>query len=1216
MEKIILDKKVRLDNLYAWIKDQTSAPFIYAWVEYLTTDKCIKKRIHNEVWKNPNIPVEDRDMYTSYRIQGNKVFKSLFFHRSIKIIKRTSNLENEVYFPARPGDSHPLPPIMGEIVNEHVSGHYLPEWGPIYVATSDRPLDPHFPVLEMFEMARKKDFNLYPQWLDSCPLTANPPLATLYRYYTRITRFELPNSSFIDLETLYNNLVPTREMPFVKYRNRKVSNGDVQVKFFEPITEKYPHIISKLTEWINDNNRKKNNQSGRKRAKGVFEDYLTVKLEVGTFPLHLTPYYVTVTIFPHKVIDLVVKFSNMDNKNQEVLKTEVMPKVNLYLYKLNKMLESVKIFPELFMPLAYDWDLTNCHALLEKNMLRKIDFQFRFPDSYENIQALNYLIQTKFADSLYIHKTDHNRETTFTYKLGAGFASFNNIKLIIQNVMDSMPLLTKRVDHISKVFSLSPELASHYVHHVDSSNDKKKDLNTLHFTTLHFVKKEVEGYFVYVKKCQYFEEVQEISLLLRNIFDLLKDVDLSSNNINSMDFDVPQLELNEDDEDDDDDKQGFDDIANEGEDAGEDEDADTDASASVSASAVPDVIVNNPVTELKPLDPNWKPKEGSFLKNSRFNINNLQQADPELFGKTSGFSRNCQSSSNRQPVVTNMKEISESMSRFPGSVPNYLAYGSNPEYAKNNIYFCPDVWCPYDKVAMTRDQFVEQGSCPSGQPAILNFGSQYFNQKRGYIDFFTENGKCIPCCFKIRPVNNSRCESETTHINIIDKEYDTKDEASKNRDKDRYIIKPDIFPLKTGRLGWLPEKLSNALNPNLPVEENPKNNLSSKKDGVYVRKGTSRNDLLNAIFAGKSEQAFVELRDSVKLKDFILIGNGELFRKFQTGAPSITDREFDALMQDGHTGFEHVSREDAKKVVAAFKNFQNSLSFDDWKSHLFILNRIQNISHLIGLIVFVFKEEDGGKISLECPYMLDFKKFIQDRKMTYTVVYKRKVGKEELFEPIVKAEIKNLDRHTENFFNYDPKQSDELYIFLSRMTELCSSSSKHILEKDQTIVLDGSARCIGYIDRDKRFVSETRVSNQNPSNDRVKIRFSSTSIVDLDNEEDELPLREMKTGFLQKIYDSPDLFKLVQELRGLELGLDRKDKRTLLERELGLVPDRNNVLRSIVLDEIINPIIPLDISYREKIIPIRPRSDNVLTFNKSLVEAIGIREVLNISRKN
>ena len=254
-----------------------------------------------------------------------------------------------------------------------------------------------------------------------------------------------------------------------------------------------------------------------------------------------------------------------------------------------------------------------------------------------------------------------------------------------------------------------------------------------------------------------------------------------------------------------------------------------------------------------------KSVEGVKLSNPYYFQALLEKKDPKIFlslrdGKFDGYSRMCPSSTRRQPVIMDQKDIDELakeknnglMGEFKNGNyegPDLLKYGSSPN--KNNYYMCPKYWCLLTNKPLTEKQ-VDEGEC-GGKEAIIPKNAKIVSKGKSIYQFYednknrypgfhkelTPNGLCIPCCYKIAQTKKRQhCIQDENEIDIIDK---------KDADKDQYIKGPEKFPLGDGRWGFLPTQVNFFLN---DINMNCKTSKSSitKDSDCILRLGVENND--------------------------------------------------------------------------------------------------------------------------------------------------------------------------------------------------------------------------------------------------------------------------------------------------------------------------------------------------------------------------------------
>ena len=319
-------------------------------------------------------------------------------------------------------------------------------------------------------------------------------------------------------------------------------------------------------------------------------------------------------------------------------------------------------------------------------------------------------------------------------------------------------------------------------------------------------------------------------------------------------------------------------------------------------------------------------------------LRNLQKADPELFQKNN-YSTDCQmvlTSSARQPVVVRPEELQKIQRKYPGSVPNYIAYGSSREAAKDNVYFCPDVWCAQSRVAMTRAQFEDnKGKCPDpDEPPIAYYKSKYYNDpksdtnKRGYVSFLKKDEStsfCLPCCGKKIPKERNK-DIKKCNVSIVDRNTQKKDkkkivssdrhsntdeeevhdiiiqmrEDAKQIEKEKYILKD--FPLPARRLGYIPTPLLRFISGKNYNEVGIENGHVSKGTETFLRRGNAPTQqsflhCLSKILQKPDIEDEHTLKSllllNLSVQDFLFMQNGAVFRVFQA-------ENMDSIVQDTH----------------------------------------------------------------------------------------------------------------------------------------------------------------------------------------------------------------------------------------------------------------------------------------------------------------------------
>lgn len=223
------------------------------------------------------------------------------------------------------------------------------------------------------------------------------------------------------------------------------------------------------------------------------------------------------------------------------------------------------------------------------------------------------------------------------------------------------------------------------------------------------------------------------------------------------------------------------------------------------------------------------------LKNATSDTNpysqeRLMKRDPELFlkqkqGNYLAYSRFCQSTKERQPMILTNEEMDDIKKKFPETnFGNVLNYGSDNSHQHN--YMCPRYWCskkgeerpltqkdiddgkhgcgeiiPHDKNGNRLD--------PKPNQHIISFQNNHFNDKGEYVENNPGLSKnhpnpklCVPCCFK-KPWDSKHIKG---NLEKCKNESMTPEQSRKF-----YIVNYDKIP-DENRIGYLPLPLQKLFN--------------------------------------------------------------------------------------------------------------------------------------------------------------------------------------------------------------------------------------------------------------------------------------------------------------------------------------------------------------------------------------------------------------------
>jgi len=304
-----------------------------------------------------------------------------------------------------------------------------------------------------------------------------------------------------------------------------------------------------------------------------------------------------------------------------------------------------------------------------------------------------------------------------------------------------------------------------------------------------------------------------------------------------------------------------------------------------------------------------KPSDEESIMKSYF-MNMLKSADRELIDYKvpkgqkleKRYSTVCQWNDRRQPVVINKQEL-DNIQKFQPDI-RWVKTGSTPELQEKNFYICPQVWCPKSKVALKYKDFKEKYNeqCPypdiEEKPILLTnhyWGKGDKGQTRehypGFLDAFKTHPKkfCLPCCFKKEPKEgNKNKQKENTCKNQWNTEAPNEEELEVFGNE-KYI-KGEIFvPLEASRYGMLPKEFNDLLGNRLCGNGFDGKGLMSDRTDCILRKGINQKSqsFLSALVSLLDNpniptvSTFVDsFNANIAIEQFISLENGKVLKLF------------------------------------------------------------------------------------------------------------------------------------------------------------------------------------------------------------------------------------------------------------------------------------------------------------------------------------------------
>ena len=441
-------------------------------------------------------------------------------------------------------------------------------------------------------------------------------------------------------------------------------------------------------------------------------------------------------------------------------------------------------------------------------------------------------------------------------------------------------------------------------------------------------------------------------------------------------------------------------------------------------------------------------KPNEIKKYNKLILRRLQAADPSLF-KTP-YSKFCQSSNKKQPVVITEKEKEYIDDKYPGSYTTFVKTGSDDTKAEKYYYICPKYWCPLSAVSLTDEQLKKlNGKCPREEPPIVLSSPDWVKKNKDGKDvdrprypflldtLLYKDHKKIPCCRSTAP--------------------DVKVDEKKN---ERYITRSKL-PTNINRYSTLPNKLSKILGNKYPSDY-----IINDKTNCFVRKGIdSQNQyvlssLIHVIDNDKIKniEDFIDAVEKNMTKiDYIELNNGNTLKLFLNPDFSIYDQKSFEYFKKDFDNNDYLNKMDLKKVNTelkkmekfvyddtnqynndilrefmiynSFENFKLYLRSNLLKNHEEILQLFTNNypwlnskKHNIILFNSQNKNREVEKIELLCSKFINYNTKI-DTDNDFVFILKN----ENTYEPIVR--IRNTNSKSKNdivvhksfSYNEDPK---------------------------------------------------------------------------------------------------------------------------------------------------------------------------------------------------
>ena len=400
----------------------------------------------------------------------------------------------------------------------------------------------------------------------------------------------------------------------------------------------------------------------------------------------------------------------------------------------------------------------------------------------------------------------------------------------------------------------------------------------------------------------------------------------------------------------------------------------------------------------------------------KFALKNLQRADAQVFDAS--YSRTCQKSANRQPIVVTHAELERINKEYPGSYfDNFISnFGSDDIKSKRNIYICPEIWCPLSRVSMTQRQLEAAGNqCPNPNEPVMRIENQYFEDKTSsdtktkprFASFTKKSGKCYPCCFAPSSIETARakhtkslkeCAVSGTDNNSRSKDQQDQTHVTNDRHEGERYIKGQPSPLETGRYGVLPQSAMGVLpTMNHPQGPGGTGNISRGTD-CLVRVGVNDGDLMKSVewlwtdgkLSSKPRAGILgSLISNLNMEVFMVLNQGRTLRMFikDGNLTTIARKRFDDWINQTVEGraftksFASSSYETQLTMWSAMENYRRYIAdeeirkteetvLDACNRHILFPEWVKQQGTLP--IVIVCEIDDNGNVNIICDAFGEF----------------------------------------------------------------------------------------------------------------------------------------------------------------------------------------------------------------------------------------------------
>lgn len=465
----------------------------------------------------------------------------------------------------------------------------------------------------------------------------------------------------------------------------------------------------------------------------------------------------------------------------------------------------------------------------------------------------------------------------------------------------------------------------------------------------------------------------------------------------------------------------------------------------------------------------------------------IEEKDKKLIvkqdvGNYSSYSKVCQSSTRRQPVIISDSELDKINKEHKGFLrdEDIIKYGSDKKKQYN--YICPRYWCLKTKTVIDPSEFKE--ITENGKKVLVHptcgkiipekadkipkghYVYEFYSAPKGKPDYkrypnFQVNkhpdGYCLPCCFDkwntaAKIASKNKCYQKETKEDVAkEKEKD---------DKDDYIKGPDKFPLKPMKWGYLPAPIQTILHEvNADCQISKSNTNLKQNHPCLLRHGVEINEkqsfiacISDALFFAKRVPGEIKgikeikiltitemkqrIIQSLQIDEFIKYQNGNLVNDFHESLLSAKQTQMGII--DKYKNTKLYSKLDMnkktdviyyKKVVSAFDNFIQFLNDDNVSiNHEYLWDIICKPNKYIfpegrNLVILNIPNNDiTNNVEIICPSNHYSNEMYDARKPTLFLI-----KQDNYYEPLYSYTISEKSNSIQKAFSeYDPNLSKSI----------------------------------------------------------------------------------------------------------------------------------------------------------------------------------------------